>query len=242
MSTLKRRSRAACASLAIVGALASASSHAEVSKEPERFIPVYVQPYYESAGKAGEAPEVHVGSRFDALLMSVEQKDILAVEALFEEKPELVSPMSMMALAIRLYDVGLREKSAFWFYASKDRIFSVSKVLDFEAPGLAPAWEATKAFAELAGPYINGYAFCDKERQKTIARDALAWTLAHPYMIVESAAAAKKPGDYKMLWKAGIDQVVSNQKEQEAWMDDPAHSKKFDENRKKSFSAERFCW
>ena len=29
--------------------------------------------------------------------------------------------MTMMVLAIRLYDVGLRDDAVFWFYAAKDR-------------------------------------------------------------------------------------------------------------------------
>jgi len=34
-------------------------------------------------------------------------------------RPEAVTPMTMMVLAIRLYDVGLRDDAVFWFYASR---------------------------------------------------------------------------------------------------------------------------
>ena len=34
-------------------------------------------------------------------------------------KPQVVTPMTMMVLAIRLYDVGLRDDAVFWFYASR---------------------------------------------------------------------------------------------------------------------------
>jgi hypothetical protein len=42
-------------------------------------------------------------------------------------KPQVVTPMTMMVLAIRLYDVGLRDDAVFWFYASKDRFQTLTE-------------------------------------------------------------------------------------------------------------------
>jgi hypothetical protein len=52
----------------------------------------------------------------------------------------------------------------------------------------------------------------------------------------------RKNGDYKALWRAGINRVVASQRDEEAWMEDASNAKRFDENRKSSFAAERFCW
>lgn len=38
--------------------------------------------------------------------------------------------MAMMVLAIRLYDVGLRDEAVFWFYAAKERYIVMSEVLN----------------------------------------------------------------------------------------------------------------
>ena len=54
------------------------------------------------------------------------------------------------------------------------------RVADMKARELGNAERAMKDFVHLVGPVINGYAFCDIEKQKTIAKDALKWTIDHP--------------------------------------------------------------
>ena len=85
--------------------------------------------------------------------------------AICSPKPALVTPMTMMVLAIRLYDVGLRDDAVFWFYVAKDRYIVLSEVLNVKTPQLAQADDAVRNFATLAA-VINGYAFCDLARQK----------------------------------------------------------------------------
>ena len=38
-----------------------------------------------------------------------------------------------------------------------------------------------KDFVHLAGSVINGYAFCDIEKQKTHRQERAQWTIDHPY-------------------------------------------------------------
>ena len=78
--------------------------------------------------------------------------------------------MAMMVLAIRLYDVGLRDDAVFWFYAAKERYIVMSEVLDVKTQTLAQADDAMRSFASLAGPIINGYAFCDLAKTNRAAR------------------------------------------------------------------------
>jgi hypothetical protein len=83
--------------------------------EPVRHIGIYVQPFYESGRTPDERPRVAVGAQFNDLLSSNKREDILAARDRILSAPGLVTPMTMMVLAIRLYDVGLRDDSVFWF-------------------------------------------------------------------------------------------------------------------------------
>ena len=47
----------------------------------------------------------------------------------------------------------------------------MSDVLDVKTQALAQADDAVRSFATLAGPIINGYAFCDLAKQKAAARE-----------------------------------------------------------------------
>jgi hypothetical protein len=165
--------------IAIAGAAAFSVSMAQAA-EPVRHIGIYVQPYYEAAREEGGTPRVAVGRSFEALA-SNKREDILAVRDAIVRDPKLVTPMTMMVLAIRLYDVGLRDDSVFWFYAAKDRFLTLSEVVDIGAGGLAQVEQAVRDFATLAGPFINGYAFCDIANQEAIRAKALDWVEKNPY-------------------------------------------------------------
>ena len=45
-----------------------------------------------------------------------------------------------MVLAIRFYDVGLRDDAVFWFYAAKDRYLTLDEVVDVAA-AVSPRWK-----------------------------------------------------------------------------------------------------
>jgi hypothetical protein len=126
---MRRRLLASIAGAAVFSASANAA-------DPVRHIGVYVQPYYEAARQPGGTPRVSVGGSFDGLA-SNRRADILALRDRIVAEPKLVTPMTMMVLAIRLYDVGLRDDSVLWFYAAKDRYPTLSEVIDVGASGLA---------------------------------------------------------------------------------------------------------
>ena len=58
--------------------------------------------------------------------------------------------MTLMVLAIRLYDVGPRDDAVFWFYAAKDRYISLLGAIDENALGSAP--DAVRSFADARRP------------------------------------------------------------------------------------------
>ena len=146
----------------------AAGCHSPPSRSGE--IGVFVQPFYESGRTPGEPPQVSVGQQYNELLSSNRRENILAARDLIAAKPAVVTPMAMMVLAIRLYDVGLRDDAVFWFYVAKERYIVMSEVLDVKSPALAQADDAVRSFSTLAGPVINGYAFCDLANKKNCMR------------------------------------------------------------------------
>src|SRR4029077_9149624 len=163
--------------------------------EPVRRIGLEVQPYYQAARTPDGAPQVAVGKAYNGLLASNKREDILAVRDLIVANPKLVTPMTMMVLAIRFYDVGLRDDAVLWFYIAKDRYIVMSEVLNVKTSQLAQAEEAVKNFATLAGPFINGYAFCDLAKQQELHAKAVKWVEDNPYEVMFMAQVPALPGD-----------------------------------------------
>lgn len=112
--------------------------------------------------------------------------------------------MTLMVLAIRLYDVGLRDEAVFWFYAAKHRCATLAAVLDMSHPALAQVAQATRDFAVTAGPELNGYAFCDLGRQARQRQAALGWVTQHPYRALFIDALPARPGDRQAHLEAAL--------------------------------------
>jgi hypothetical protein len=209
--------------------------------EPVKHIGIYVQPYYEAARDPGGRPRVSVYKRIDGLLASNSREDIAAARDVVAANPKFISPMTMMVLAIRLYDVGLRDDSVFWFYAAKDRYSEVLEVIDVEAAGLSPG-DAVKSFAFLAGPFINGYAFCDLANQQKLRQQALAWVESNPYETIFMSELAAKPGDRRENLRRAIEKAKSAAEKERAQFDDPKYVEAYYATRKKNEMDVKFCW
>ena len=68
--------------------------------------------------------------------------------------------------AIRLYDLGFRKDSIYWFYSAQYRGRLFATLIDQNKMGSIgnagfELFQAQNAFQQLVGPYINGYAFGD---------------------------------------------------------------------------------
>jgi hypothetical protein len=226
-----------CAVLAVM--LLSSPSYAA---ESVRHIGIYVQPFYESGRTPGERPRVAVGAQFNDLLSSNKREDILAARDRILAAPSLVTPMTMMVLAIRLYDVGLRDDSVFWFYVAKDRYIVMSEVLDVKTPQLVPADEAVRNFATLAGPVINGFAFCDLAKQKVQHAKAVAWVEANPYQIMFMANAPALPGNRADNAKRATTNAKERAAQESAFFDDLKNVDAYYAMRKRNEADVKFCW
>jgi hypothetical protein len=226
-------------SLMLITALAPRSA---LAAEPVRRIAIYVQPYYEAARTPGGQPRVAVGQTYDGLLASNEKEDILAANARVETDPSVVTPMTMMVLAIRLYDVGLRDDALFWFYAAKARYTTLEDVIDIRRSGLIGPSDAVKSFAVLAGPFINGYAFCDRAKQYATNIKAIEWTERNPYRVLFMSQLTAKDGDRAANLRKSIAEQKAYAGRERARFDDPKFASEFAANRKKNEADDKFCW
>jgi hypothetical protein len=210
--------------------------------EPVKYIGVYVQPYFESAPAPGGRPQVAVHERYDALLASNTPQDIVAVRDRIQREPKLVTPMTLMVLAIRLYDVGLRDDSVFWFYVAKDRYVTLSEVLDVGTPALSGVDEATRNFAVLAGPIINGYAFCNIRKQKELRLKALDWVSKNHYEALFLPQLPAKPGDRHANLRDALEKARERVRKEQEYLDQPENLAKLAKARKENHADEMYCW
>jgi hypothetical protein len=201
-----------------------------------------VQPFYVAARAPAGRPRVSVGRQYDDLLSSIRREDILAARDLISAKPELVTPMTMMVLAIRLYDAGLRDDAVFWFYVAKERYIVLSEVLNVKTPQLALADDAVRNFATLAGPVINGYAFCDLTRQKAAHAKAIEWVEANPYEVMFRPDAPALPGDRAANARRALANAKERAAKERAYFDDVKMRDAYYATRRQNEADVKFCW
>jgi hypothetical protein len=212
------------------------------STAPVKQIGVYVLPYYQSAQTPGGKPGVAVAKAFDAQLASNKREDIVAVRDAIQTQPERITPMTLMVLAIRLYDIGLRDDSVFWFYVAKNRYLTMADVLNVRTPGLAQVEDAVKNFAILAGPFINSYAFCDMAKQSDASLKAIAWVEQHPYEVIFMEQLPALLGDRAENLKKSLEDLKSRRQKELDQLADPKALEEFTRNRKEKHVIEQFCW
>lgn len=218
------------------------SAGAALAAEPVKHIPVFVEPYYNAGRTPGEKPRVEVAKRLDALLASSKREDILAVADSIKADPATITPMTMMVLAVRLYDVGERDEAVFWFYAAKDRMMIISEVAVPKSGQLAQALDATMSFSRLAGPTINGYAFCELKNQQAIRARALDWVEANPYQVMFMPQLQARGENRDALAKAGMRLARDNAGKERAYFEDAKTREDYYATRKKNEADAKYCW
>ena len=220
---------------------AAAFSLSAAQAEPVRQIGIFVQPYYEAAREPGGTPRVAVGRSFDGLA-SNRREDILGIRDRIVKEPKLVTPMTLMVLAIRFYDVGLRDDAVFWFYAAKDRFLTLDQVVDVGAGGLAQVEDAIRSFSTLAGPIINGYAFCDIANQQAIRAKALDWVEQNPYEAIFMERLPAKQSNRRQGLVEAVATLRASAAKEAAYLKDAANAAKFRADRARNRVDEKYCW
>src|SRR6266436_1408551 len=123
-------------------------------------IEVYVTPYYNSKG-----PAIDVGP-FSSGLAAKSEPEVVATISKMKQSWATLNFAEVYVAAIRLYDLGFRKESIYWFYSAQYRGRLLGTLIDQDKMGSMgdPGFElfqAQNAFQQLVGPYINGYAFGD---------------------------------------------------------------------------------
>jgi hypothetical protein len=210
-------------------------------KAPVRRVGVYVLPYYQSAAPPAH-PMVDVARAFDVQLASNDKQDILAVRDAIEAQPQLITPMTLMVLAIRLYDVGLRDDGVFWFYVARGRYVTLAEVINVNTTGLSQVQEAIGGFVTLAGPFFNSYAFCDLPRQRETSARAIDWIEKNPYAVIFMEQLPARPGDRAANLKNSIARLRASALEDQQYLADPKNMEEFRRKRDELHVPEQFCW
>jgi hypothetical protein len=131
-------------------------------------IPILVPPFYYSNGI-----QIYVGNYSEQLATSNLQELVALADEMSQKKQEL-TPEQMFVLAIRLYDLGDKDDSVYWFYEAQFRSKLFLKSLDSAHIGSQGdlAYELITeygSFTKSAGEFINGYAGCDVDNWVKIA-------------------------------------------------------------------------
>ena len=179
-------------------------------------------------------PQVAVGQQFNALLASNKRTDIVAARDLIVAGPQVITPMTLMVLAIRLYDVGLRDDAVFWFYVAKERYVVLT--------GFARADDAVRNFATLAGPVINGYAFCDLGKQSELHAKAIDWVEGNPYQVMFMDQAPALPGNRSENLKRAITNARDRAAKERAYFAEGKNREAFYATRRANEADVKFCW
>ncbi len=121
---------------------------------------IYVTPYYNSKG-----PAIDVGP-FSSGLAAKNEPEFVGTISKMKQSWATLNFAEVYIAAIRLYDLGFRKDSIYWFYSAQYRGRLLATLIDQEKMGSMgdPGFElfqAQNAFQQLVGPYINGYAFGD---------------------------------------------------------------------------------
>jgi hypothetical protein len=120
-------------------------------------MPIYVTPFYDFNGL-----KISIGE-YSKKLANADAASILQLTAELKKEKDKLRAEVMYVAAIRLYDLGQKDEAVYWFYTAKYRAGLFSLTLDNERVGSigSEAFElkqAYRAFNQLAGEYINGYA------------------------------------------------------------------------------------
>src|SRR6516225_285332 len=121
-------------------------------------IEIYVTPYYNSKG-----PAIDVG-RFSGGLAAKSESEFVATISKMKQLWDTLNFPEVYVAAIRLYDMGFRNESIYWFYSAQYRGRLFATLIDRDKMGSIgnagfELFQAQHAFQQLVGPYINGYAF-----------------------------------------------------------------------------------
>ena len=226
---------------------ASASASAPASAPAQLAMPVIrlgvdVPPYYVAGRRLGEPPQVAIDPAYDKLLSSSQRQDVQQAMQAIAAKPDLVRPETLIVLSMRLYDVGLRDDAVFWYYAGRDRFFTMEQVLDMRSLQLAHSAEVAETFIRAAGPAMDGYAYCSIARQAESEDRAIAWVATHPYKVLGYTELPATSEDRNAALSAAVNQLRDESRKKKSLLADPRTLAERAAARERNHAHELYCW
>lgn len=130
-------------------------------------IPFYAEPYYNY-----KPLKVNIGKYSDELSTN-DTAALLALANTMKTSIDSVPIEALYVLSLRLFDLGKKDESFYWFHTAKTRARIFSEMLDPKWIGTigSAAFERKQLFVsfnQLAGIYINGYGFNDVEKGASV--------------------------------------------------------------------------
>ncbi|MDO4697715.1 MAG: hypothetical protein Q4A60_03440 [Pasteurellaceae bacterium] len=203
---------------------------------PIKSIDIYVLPYY--SAQNGKAELVNVHPEIDPLLLKNTVDDYKQAVEIVKKEASYITPVTLLALAARAYDLGLRDEAVFWFYVGRKRLL----VLDHVAALPTMLMAEFSGFVQLTRVPILAYAFCDTQKQEQILSDAYEWTKKHPYFMLLDPNVPSKFQDRQEGLKDAQKMLDKRQQEQKTAFSDPKMKEKIKQSRKENDLDSQFCW
>ncbi|WP_373766687.1 hypothetical protein [Glaesserella sp.] len=220
--------------LSLISFLAISGMVSANTAKPVKSVDIYATPYYSAAN--GKPEYVNVYSKIDQLLMENNIAAFHKAVQIVEKEPDYVTPMTLLTLSARAYDLGLRDDAVFWYLNGQYRYIMVRDIADL--PKVNQAEYA--GFVQLVGSFINPYSYCDIEKRKQIRQNAIAWTKAHPYRALLSPKLPSKHTD-RLEAIREVEKYLDNMAvEEDSYL--KQHEQEFLADRKANQVDERFCW
>jgi hypothetical protein len=123
-------------------------------------ISISVEPFYNSQGT-----QINVGTYSEQIRTDDLQTLSKTAQEMAQQK-EVLTPEQMYVLAIRLYDLGDKDDSIYWYYEAQFRARLFQQAI--EPAQMVKVGDKTfelstayNSFQKMAGEFINGYAGCD---------------------------------------------------------------------------------
>jgi len=111
-----------------------------------------------------------------------------------------------------------------------------------KTPQLAQADDAVRNFSTLAGPVINGYAFCGLAKQRDAHAKAVKWVEDNPYEVMFMARAPALPGDRAENAKRALANAKERAAKERGYFEDAKNRDAFYATRKQNEADVKFCW
>jgi len=108
-------------------------------------------------------------------------------------------------------------------------------------PQFGGNWNGTAVLSNV-GPVVNGYAFCDIEKQKSIAKSALKWTIDHPYTALLNPEIPALPGDRRDNFRKAFNELMDELAKEEAYLDAMPNVESIKKQRRENGADVKYCW